>query len=81
MMTFGRWQCGERTTIDEDEKPYDRAGRKKADSSAETAVSELRLLWLTAALVVHGVLCWFREEEELPSSCTATTTTKMLSTT
>ncbi len=38
MMTFGRWQCGEGTAIDEDKKPYERAGRKEVDSSAETAI-------------------------------------------
>jgi hypothetical protein len=41
MMTFGRWQCGEGTTIDEDKKPHERAGRKKVDFSAGTAVARL----------------------------------------
>jgi hypothetical protein len=39
MMTFGQWQCREGMTIDEDKKSYERAGRKKVDSSAETAVA------------------------------------------
>jgi hypothetical protein len=80
MMTFGRWQCGEGTSIDEDEKPQESTGRKRVDSSVETAVAWLRLLWLAVAMVVHDVLCWFREEEELPLSRAATTTTIMLST-
>ncbi len=39
MMTFGQWQCGEGTTSNEDEKLYEREGRKKVDSSVETAVA------------------------------------------
>jgi hypothetical protein len=39
MMKCRQWQCGEGTTIDEDEKPYKRAGRKKVDSSAGTAIA------------------------------------------
>jgi hypothetical protein len=38
-MTFGRWQCAEGMTINEDEKPHDRAGGKKVDSSVERAVT------------------------------------------
>ncbi len=57
MISFGWWQCGEGMTIDEDKKPYERAGRKKVDSSAETAIAWLQSLWLVVATVVRNVLC------------------------
>jgi hypothetical protein len=38
-MKFGEWQCGEGTRIDEDKKPYERAGRKNVDSSVEMAIA------------------------------------------
>jgi hypothetical protein len=46
MMTFEQWECGEGTTFDEDKKPYDRAGREKVASSAETVIA--------AVVVGHG---------------------------
>jgi hypothetical protein len=71
-------ESGEGTTINEDKKPYERAGRKKVVSSTETAVAGLRSLWLAASMVVRGVLCRFRDEEELPLSRASTATMTML---
>ncbi len=38
-MTMGQWQCGEGATINENKKPYEKAGRKNVASSVETIVA------------------------------------------